>query len=174
MANHLYHNEWRDWQVFDHVTFSLTPSTPSQRDPSYIRECIECMNLTPLPPSYWLPSFPPSQKTIIELFRICFIYNRCIWQRSQINRLNKNDPEEPDKARTTAFPQKIKDDMSVQFCQFSLLPDFDLKLVSNQNPAKRIWQNRTTCPFSVAGSGRMKQRREFSGARPRLPRKLDI
>jgi hypothetical protein len=28
--------------------------------------------------------------------------------------------------------------MSVQFCQFSLLPDFDLKLVSNQNPAKRI------------------------------------
>jgi hypothetical protein len=58
--------------------------------------------------------------------------------------------------------------MSVQFCQFSLLPDFDLKLVSNQNPAKRIRQNRTTRPFSVAGGGRMKQRREFSGARPGL------
>jgi hypothetical protein len=51
-----------------------------------------------------------------------------------------------------------EDDMSVQFCQFSLLPDFDLKLVSNQNPAKRIRQNRTTRPFSVAGGGRMKQR----------------
>jgi hypothetical protein len=67
--------------------------------------------------------------------------------------------------------------MSVQFCQFSLLPDFDLKLVFQI----KIRQNEYTAKLkdmSFLRGGWWPNEaapRVFRGpARPRLPRKLDI